>query len=63
MLPNSLTDFEIQKCDEIESKFNGAKSINSLSKVKDGVYIINLVEYESVGTHWIDLYVNTKNVT
>ena len=51
MLPNSLTDFEIQKCDESESKFNGAKSINSLSKVKDGVYIINLVEYESVGTH------------
>ena len=30
---------------------------------EDGAYIINLDEYESLGTHWIDLYVNTKNVT
>ena len=36
--------------------------INS-SKTKDGAYIINLVEYKSVGTHWIILYVNAENVT
>ena len=36
--------------------------INS-SKTKDGTYIINLVEYKSVGTHWIILYVNAENVT
>ena len=25
-------------------------------------YIINLDEYESIGTHWIALYANAKNV-
>ena len=38
-------------------------SRNNLSKVKDETYIINLDEYESVGTHWIALYVNDNNVT
>ena len=38
-------------------------SINNLPKVKDGPYVINLDEYESVGTHWIVLYVNGDNVT
>ena len=27
------------------------------------VFIINLDEYESVGTHWIAFYVNDYNVT
>ena len=26
-------------------------------------YVINLDEYKSVGSHWIALYVNAKNVT
>ena len=26
-------------------------------------YIINLDEYESIGTHWISLYVNAENIT
>ena len=26
-------------------------------------YITNLHKYESIGTHWIALYVNTENVT
>ena len=26
-------------------------------------YAINLAEYKSIGTHWIPLYVNPKNVT
>ena len=30
--------------------------------MKDGTYIINLDEYESIETHWIALYVNAKNV-
>ena len=29
---------------------------------KDGAYVINLDEFESVGTHRIALYVNAKNV-
>ena len=27
-----------------------------LKKIKDGAYIINLDEYESVGTHWTALF-------
>ena len=42
MLPHPLTYFEIQKYYENEPKFNGAYSRNNLSKIKDGVYIINL---------------------
>ena len=33
-----------------------------MSKIKDGAYIINLDEYESIGTHWIALYVNDNDV-
>ena len=30
--------------------------------MKNGAYIINLDEYEDVGTHWIDLYVENNEV-
>ena len=63
MPPHPLTNFEIQKYYENEPKFNGVYSRNNLSKIKDGAYIINLDEYESIGTHWIALYVNDNNVT
>ena len=36
-------------------KFNGVYFRNSLPKIKDGAYELNLDEYESVGTHWIAL--------
>ena len=36
-----------------EPKFNGDYSRNNLSKIKDGSYLINLDEYESIGTHWM----------
>ena len=32
-------------------------------QIKDGTYVINLVEYSDIGTHWIALYVNNKTVT
>ena len=57
-----LTNFSKQKYYQNEPKFNGVSSRNNLSKVKDGAYIINLDEYGSIGTHWIALYVNAKNV-
>ena len=41
----------------------GMYSKDYLFKRKDGEYIINLDKYESIGTHWIALYVNTENVT
>ena len=37
--------------------------IQEITYLKDEVYVINLDEYESIGTHWIALYVNTENVT
>ena len=62
MLLHPLTNFEIQEY-ENEPKFNGVYSGNNLTKIKDGTYIINLDEYESIGTHWIASYVNRNNVT
>ena len=46
-----------------EYKFNGVYSRNNLSKIKVGAYIINLDLYESLGSHWITLYVNAENIT
>ena len=38
-------------------------SINTSPEIKDGAYVINLDEYESVVTHWIALYMNVNNIT
>ena len=46
-----LTTFETQKYYQNEPKLNGFYSRNIFSKIKEGVYIINLDEYESIGTH------------
>ena len=63
MPPHALTNFEIQKYYQNESKFNGVYSRNNSPKIKDGAYVINLDKFKSIGTHWIDLYVNAENVT
>ena len=63
MPPHSLTDFETQKYYQSEPKFNGVYSRNNLFKIKDGAPTIILDEYESIGTHWIALYVNAEDVT
>ena len=57
MLPHPLTNFEIQKCYQNESRFNGVFSRNNPPlKIKDGAYIINLDEYADLGTHWLALF-------
>ena len=63
MVPHSLTNFEIQKYYQNEPKFNGVCSRNNLPKIKDWAHVTNLDEYESIGTHWMALYVNNNNVT
>ena len=63
MPPHHLTNFEIQKNYQNELKFNGAYSRNNLSKIKDGAFMINLDEYELIGTLSSALYVNDNNVT
>ena len=42
---------------------NGVYSRNSLSKIKDMAYMMNLDECKLIGTHWIALYFNDNNVT
>ena len=63
MSPHPLTNIKIQIYYQNEPKFNGFYSRNNLSKIKNWAYITNLNEYESIGTHWIALYVNAKNLT
>ena len=48
---------------ENKPRFNGVYSRDNLHyKIKDGTYVINLLEYSDIGTHWIALYVNTKTL-
>ena len=63
MLPHALTNFEIQKYYQNELKRNDVYSINNLPKIKDNTYVINLDEYESIGSHRIASYMNHYNVT
>ena len=64
MPPHPLTNFEIIKYYENESRFNGVYSRDNLpNKIKDGAYVINLDEYSDIGTHWVALWVNNNNVT
>ena len=62
MLPDPLTNFETQKYYQEEPKFSRVYSRNNLRKIKEEAYVINLDEYKSIGTHWIALYVNAKNI-
>ena len=58
-----LTNFEIQKYYKNEPRFNGVFSRNHLpKKIKDGAYVINLDEYEDLGTHWIALFFNRNEI-
>ena len=63
MLPHPLKIFEMQKFYQNEPKFNGVYSNNSLPKIKDWAFVINLNGYKSIGTHRIDLNANDDNVT
>ena len=66
MPPHPLINFEIQKYYWKSlnfTVFKGIYSRNSSSKIKDRAYIINLDQYESIGTHWSALYVNDNNAT
>ena len=62
MPPHHLTNFEIRKYYQNESKFNGVYTRNNLPKIEDGENVINLDEFKSIGTHWIALYVSGNNI-
>ena len=59
----SLTNFKIQRYYQKKPKFNFAYSKNDLRKIKDGAFITNLDEYESIGINWVALYVNGDKET
>ena len=61
-MPHFPTNFEIQKYYQNKPKFNDVYSINNLPEINYGAYIINLDEYELIGTHWIAWYVNGNNI-
>ena len=64
MPPHPLTNFEIQKYYQNESRFNGVYSRDNFSvEIMDGAYVINLDEYSDIGTHWIALYSLNNNIT
>ena len=61
--PHPLTKFEIQEYYQNERRFNGVFSRDNLpNSIKNGAYVINLDEYRDIGTHWVALYVNNKNI-
>ena len=61
MPSHPLTNFEIQKYYQNESKFNGVFSRDNLpNKIKGGTYVINLDEYSDIGNHWIALWINNN---
>ena len=64
MLPDPLTNFEIQKYYQNEPRCNGVYSRdNLLDKIKDETYVINLDEHSDIGTQWIALYALNNKVT
>ena len=62
LLPfHPLTNFEISEYYKNEPRFNGVYSRNNLPKtIKKGAYVINLDEYENIGTYWIGLFLKPK---
>ena len=62
MPSHPLINFETQKYYQNEAKFNVVYSRINLPKTKNGPYVINLHEYESIETHCIALYMNGNNI-
>ena len=58
------TSFEIQKYYQNEPNLMVIiQEIIYLIMEKDGAYVLNLDEFQSIESHWIDLYVNRINAT
>ena len=61
--PHPLTNFEIQKYYQNETRFNGVYSRDNLPKqIKDGEYVINLDEHKDTGTHWLALFCKKNEI-
>ena len=66
--PHPLTNLEIHKYYKNKPRYNGVISrnnlpeYNSIKKIKNGAYIINLDEYANVGTYWIALFCKKNEI-
>ena len=59
-----LTNIEINEYYKNEPRFDGVYSRNNLpNKTEKGAYVINLDEYENMGTHWVALFVKPNYMT
>ena len=47
-----VTNFEIQRYYQNQTRFNGVYSRDDLPKINNGAYVINLDEYSDIATHW-----------
>ena len=63
MLLHPVTNFKIQKSYQNEPRFNDVYSRDSMPKIKDGTYVINLDDYSDIRTYWTALYARNNNVT
>ena len=62
--PHPLTYFEIEAYYQNEPRFIGVYSRDNLpDKIKHGPYVVNLVKYSDIGTHWGALHVNNETAT
>ena len=62
MIRHPLTNFETRRYYQNEPRLNGVYLRNNLRNIKDKVYLMNLDELKSIGSHWIVLYLNDNNV-
>ena len=58
-----LKNFKTQKYYQNEAIVHVFYSGNNLTKMQGWAYVIDLDDYQSLGTHWIALYVNEDCVT
>ena len=49
---------KVPKYYEQDCRFNGIFSRNNWPRIKDGAYVINFVDKNSKGTHWILIFIN-----
>ena len=63
MPPHPVSNFEIQRYYQNESKFNDVYARNNLFKINYEAYVTDLNEYKSIENRWKALYVNAENVT
>ena len=56
-----MNNVEITNYFKYEVRINGVFSRNSLPRIKDGAYVINLDDRNSKGTHWVSLFID-KNI-